>query len=88
MLPLWRDVAARAGFLWATTTPKATVQAALGGAPLAAAAALGIDAATGAFIQQSAAISILYFATIGSLLTHTLGRHLLATAFAAPPEGE
>jgi hypothetical protein len=68
--------------MWATTTPKATVQAALGGAPLAAAAALGISTETGSFIQQSAAVSILYCATLGSLLTHTLGRWLLATALA------
>ena len=83
-IPFWRDIASRAGFLWASTTPKATVQAALGGAPLAAAVALGIDATTGAFIQQSAAISILYCATVGSLLTHSLGRYLLATSFTMP----
>ena len=84
----WRDVAARAAFMWATTTPKATVQAALGGAPAASYIALGITQATGAFIQQSSAISILYCATIGSLLTHSLGRYLLKTALAAPRKTE
>jgi hypothetical protein len=76
----WSDVIGRTLFLWSCTTPKATVQAALGGAPLAAATALGISTATGQFIQQSCAISILYCATIGSLLTHTLGRYLLGHA--------
>ena len=72
----YTDVMKRTLLLWSVTLPKATLQASLGSSPASQAAALGISAAAGAFIAQSAAMSILYCATIGSLLTFTLGERI------------
>ena len=71
-------VARRCAFLWAATTPKATLQASLGPKPATEAALLGISALTGAFIAQSAALAILYMTLIGSVLTFSLGAAMAA----------
>ena len=71
-----RDVVERTLLVWAMTMPKATLQASLGPRPAAEAAKLGIPQATGDFISQSCAISILYMATLGSLLTFSLGQRI------------
>jgi hypothetical protein len=87
---IWR----RTVFLWVTTIPKGQPQATLAPVVGAAMAARGLTAA-GAFVPVAGAISILYSASIGSLLTYTAGfkvgkwlekRHRrLAAAEAAKP---
>jgi hypothetical protein len=69
-----RAVALRALFLWSVTTPKATVQASLGSAPSEKIDELGLEQDTADFIAESAAFAILWSATVGSLLTATLGK--------------
>ena len=63
----------RTALLWSATLPKATLQASLGPRPSGEAAALGMPSSTAAFIAESAAVSILLLATLGSLLTFTVG---------------
>lgn len=74
-----RAVAQRAALLWATTMPKATLQASLGPKPLADAAVLGLPPATALFMEQSAGVAILYCATLGSLLTFSIGAAVART---------
>jgi len=71
-----RLVAERVALVWSTTLPKATLQASLGPKPLLEAAALGISVPAATFIAQSAAVSILFAATLGSLLTFSVGAHV------------
>ena len=77
----------RAAFLWSATTPKATLQASLGPKPASEALALGISAATGAFVAQSCAVAILYMALLGSVLTYSVGRAMGAWLEAYDGEG-
>ena len=69
-----RNALRRCVFLWTSTIPKATIQATLGPRVLLEATSLGMSLATGSFIAQSSAMAILYCATAGSLLTHSIGR--------------
>lgn len=78
----WRDMARRVAFLWTTTTPKATLQGTLGpttGALLIA-ASMTNKAYLGpaAIVASASAVTILYCATIGTLLTFTVGRAMAA----------
>ena len=86
----WRMVVYRAAFSWAVTSPKATVQAAVGGDVSKHNVQFGLvstvngvttTSPVGAFIQVSCALSILYCATAGSILTWTLGVFLLTKVF-------
>jgi hypothetical protein len=76
----WGDLARRVAFVWVATTPKATLQGTLG--PKVAktfAKAAHHDASylgPSVFIAPAAAVSILYCATLGTLLTFTAGRVL------------
>jgi len=76
----WADLARRVAFVWLATTPKATLQGTLG--PKVAKtfkSAIRLDpsyAGPAAFIAPAAAVAILYCATIGTLLTFTVGRVL------------
>lgn len=80
----WTDAARRLAFLWTVTIPKATLQASLGPKVAATFSTLvktgGQPAYYGpsVFVAPSAAVAILYTATIGSVLTHSVG-HALAT---------
>ncbi len=58
--------------------PKATVQAAIGGAPLAAMSAAGLDPAPGQTILAVAALSILLTAPLGAWAIRLLGDRCLA----------
>ncbi len=57
--------------------PKATVQAAIGAAPMAAMVAAGVSATPGKVILAVAVLSILLTAPLGAALIHLGGRHLL-----------
>ena len=94
----WRMVLFRAAFAWAVTSPKATVQAAVGGDvtthnanygligvlpadAVSAACPAAYTSPVGAFVSVSCAFSILINATLGSILTWTLGVFLLTKVF-------
>ena len=64
-------------FVMISYLPKATVQAAIGGAPLAAMAAAGIAIASGELILAMAVLSILVTAPIGAILINWSGKFLL-----------
>jgi hypothetical protein len=74
----WAMAARRVAFVWAATTPKATLQGTFGPklATAFAAAAAGLDASyagPAAFVAPAAAVAILYCATAGTILTFTVG---------------
>lgn len=74
----WADVARRTAFIWMATTPKATLQGTLGPkvGKTFAKAAEKLDPSYGPpsqFVAAGAAVSILYMATIGSLMTFSAG---------------
>lgn len=74
----WYDLGRRVAFTWIVTTPKATLQAALG-PKVAVTFAESEDKsyrAPAAFIAPAAAVSILYCATVGMYLTNTVGKAL------------
>lgn len=60
--------------------PKATVQAAIGGMPLAAMAAAGMDVGPGEVILAIAVLSIILTAPLGALLIAWSGKRLLAVS--------
>lgn len=64
-------------FIGMAYLPKATVQAAIGGAPLAAMVAAGINKQPGEIILAVAVLSILITAPTGAILLSTVGRNLL-----------
>lgn len=64
-------------FVMISYLPKATVQAAIGGTPLAAMAAAGMVLATGELILAIAVLSILVTAPIGAVLINFSGKRLL-----------
>ena len=68
----WAVCLRRVAFIWMATLPKATLQASLGPKLTSTFSAGGFVSAAG-FIAPSAAVSILYAASIGSTLTHTAG---------------
>lgn len=79
---IWKDVLRRIAFLWMATMPKATLQGTFGSkvAKTFQAAATRNPTYLGPadFVAPAAAVSILYCATIGSLLTFTIGKSLAA----------
>jgi len=77
--PEWKDLGGRVVFCWVATIPKATLQASLP-VKLSKTIAAAHFGAAAAFVGPAAAIAILYMATIGSLLTFSVGT-LLATYF-------
>jgi len=77
--PEWRDLGGRVIFCWVATIPKATLQASLP-VKLSKTIAAAHFSAAASFVGPAAAIAILYMATIGSLLTFSVGT-LLATYF-------
>jgi NhaP-type Na+/H+ or K+/H+ antiporter len=60
--------------------PKATVQAAIGAAPLAAMKLAGMDTAAGDMILTVAVLSILYTAPLGAWAISSVGRRVLEVA--------
>ena len=71
----WGIVARRFAFLWRASIPKATLQASLGPKLTTTFSAGGYISSAG-FVAPSSAVSILYAASIGSMLTHTVGFRL------------
>lgn len=71
----WIDAGARTCFAWCTTIPKAAIQATLGPNVGKAMVAAGL-VVPGTFVPPSAAVAILYMASIGVILTKTLGLQL------------
>jgi len=76
-----KDVVKRILFVWFATMPKATLQASLG-PKMAHTLSLAGWTVAGSFVGPAAAIAILYMATIGSLLTFSVGT-FVATYFQA-----
>ena len=70
--PAWADLARRVAFVWMATLPKATLQGSLG-PKLKTVFKTARYLAPAAFIAPSSAIAILYAASVGSLLTYTIG---------------
>lgn len=77
---LWADLLRRVAFLWMATMPKATLQGSLG--PKLAKTFSNAQAVDLSYLGPSqlvaptAAIAILYMATVGSMLTFTIGKVL------------
>jgi solute carrier family 9B (sodium/hydrogen exchanger), member 1/2 len=73
-------------FLGVSYLPKATVQAAIGAAPLAAMKAGNMDTGPGEIILAVAAMSILLTAPLGSIAISWAGRNLLTVSEKAPQD--
>jgi NhaP-type Na+/H+ or K+/H+ antiporter len=71
---------AERAFVAVAYTPKATVQAAIGAAPLMALRAAGLPTAPGELILAVAVLSIVLTAPVGAIAIALLGERVLAVA--------